>query len=83
MNEAVVRQWMNRMERGEGIPPVVLIEGENERHVPLGDDDRCRIEAAKRLGEKGVRAYVVSKGTDPATIEHVREGITRIRNEQN
>src|SRR5258705_10273409 len=60
INEAVVQAWMDRAKRGEGIPmPTLLRPLDGGKLVVI--DGRQRLEAAWRMGETKITAYVIDE----------------------
>ena len=60
-NERLVQMYVDRLRKGLGVAMPVLVPGADGRCRPLGEVNRCKVEAAHRLGQEEIPAYIVEE----------------------
>jgi hypothetical protein len=78
--EERIQYWMRQIQQGKGMPMPVSVRRADGTVYPLGDEDRCKMEAAMRLGEKSVNTYVIKEeNTTPEKLADLRKKLEQSR----
>ena len=73
-DESLVQIYEERLRKGVAVTYPVLVRKADGRHSPLDEDDRAKVEAAKRCGADSVWAYVIDD-PGPEKLQELRRSL--------